>query len=133
MRKVVLAALMAAGIVVFSPAPAGAWFSYCEWDPLVPVVTPAGHVVLLYDSVWTPSPLDLGVPLATTSVSRVYSSTGQPETAVDTAITVPTGLLFRYSVTDEVTTGLLGSGQVLATKSGTSGQTLHLKFVLSQA
>jgi len=133
MRKVVLAALMAAGIVVFSPAPAGAWFSYCEWDPLVPVVTPAGHVVLLYDSVWTPSPLDLGVPLATTSVSRVYSSTGQPETAVDTAITVPTGLLFRYSVTDEVTTGLLGSGKVLAMKSGTSGQTLHLKFVLSQA
>ena len=133
MRKVVLAALMAAGIVVFSPAPAGAWFSYCEWDPLVPVVTPAGHIVLLYDSVWTPSPLDLGVPLATTSVSRVYSSTGQPETAVDTAITVPTGLLFRYTVTDEVTTGLLGSGQVLATKSGTSGQTLHLKFVLSQA
>ena len=133
MRKVVLAALMAAGIVVFSPAPAGAWFSYCEWDPLVPVVTPAGHVVLLYDSVWTPSPLDLGVPLATTSVSRVYSSTGQPETAVDTAITVPTGLLSRYSVTDEVTTGLLGSGKVLAMKSGTSGQTLHLKFVLSQA
>ena len=119
MRKVVLAALMAAGIVVFSPAPAGAWFSYCEWDPLVPVVTPAGHVVLLYDSVWTPSPLDLGVPLATTTVSRVYSSTGQPETAVDTAITVPTGLL--------------GSGKVLAMKSGTSGQTLHLKFVLSQA
>ena len=133
MRKVVLAALMAAGIVVFSPAPAGAWFSYCEWDPLVPVVTPAGHVLLLYDSVWTPSPLDLGVPLATTTVSRVYSSTGQPETAVDTAITVPTGLLFRYSVTDEVTTGLLGSGKVLAMKSGTSGQTLHLKFVLSQA
>ena len=133
MRKVVLAALMAAGIVVFSPAPAGAWFSYCEWDPLVPVVTPAGHVVLLYDSAWTPSPLDLGVPLATTTVSRVYSSTGQPETAVDTAITVPTGLLFRYSVTDEVTTGLLGSGKVLAMKSGTSGQTLHLKFVLSQA
>ena len=133
MRRVVLAALMAAGIVVFSPAPAGAWFSYCEWDPLVPVVTPAGHVVLLYDSVWTSSPLDLAVPVTTYTVSRVYSPTGSPETAVDTAITVPTGLLLRYGVTDEVTTGLLGSGRVLAVKSGTSGQTLHLKFVLSQA
>src|SRR5437762_14164827 len=108
MRKVVLAALMAAGIVVFSPAPAGAWFSYCEWDPLVPVVTPAGHVVLLYDSVWTPSPIELGVSLASTTVSRVSSSNGQPESAVDTAITVPTGLSFRYSFSYEVSTVLLG-------------------------
>jgi hypothetical protein len=133
MRRVVLAALIAAGILVFSPAPAGAWFSYCDWDPLVPVVTPAGHVVLLYDSVWTSSPLDLALPLATSKVSRVYSATGSPETAVDTAITVPTGLLFRYAVTDEVTTGLLGSGNVLAKVSGMSGQTLHLKYILSQA
>lgn len=133
MRRVVLAALMAVGIVVFSPAPAGAWFTACDWDPLVPVVTPAGHIVLVYDSVWTSSPLNLGLPLATTKVSRVYSPTGSPWTAVDTAITTPTGLLFRYAVTDEVTTGLLGSGKVLAVTSGMSGQTLHLKYVLSQA
>ena len=39
-----------------------------------------------------------------------------------------------FSVADQVANdGLLGSGKVLAMKSGTSGQTLHLKFVLSQA
>ena len=133
MKRVVVAAALAAGILMCSPTSAGAWATYCDWDPIVPIVTPGGHTVLVYDSVWTQSPLSLGLPLATYTTSRVYDKAGQPHTAVDMKITVPTGLLFRYSVTDEVTTGLLGSGKVLAMKSGTSGQTLHLKFVLSQA
>jgi hypothetical protein len=48
-------------------------------------------------------------------------------------ISVPTGLLFQYSTYDEVTTGLLGSGTVLAHGTGTSGTPVHLKFTLSQA
>jgi hypothetical protein len=129
---VVLAAVLAAAVVVLSPSTAGAWATYCEWDPLVPVITPAGNVVLLYDSVWTSNPVQLGVPLATTTTSRVYVE-GTPATAVDTAIWVPAGLLLQFPVKDMVTTGLLGSGQVLATKNGWSGQTLHLKFTLQVA
>ena len=132
MKRVILAALLAAGLVVLSPGTAGAWATYCEWDPLVPVVTPAGHVVLLYDSVWTPSPLDLGLPLESHTTSRIYVA-GKPETAVDVAISVPAGLLLQFQTQDMVTTGLLGSGQVLATKNGWSGQTLHLKFTLPVA
>jgi hypothetical protein len=66
------------------------------------------------------------------TTSRVYVG-GKPETAVDMAITVPTGLLLRYQTQDMVTTGLLGSGQVLAMQNGWSGQTLHLKFTLPVA
>jgi hypothetical protein len=131
MKRGLLAVLVAAMFVVFSPVQAGAWFAFCDWDPLVLIVTPAGHVVPVYDSVWTASPLDLGVPLESYTTARVYDAQNQPETAVDMAITVPTGLLFRYNVTDEVTSGLLGSGTVYAVKSGTSGTTVHLKFVLS--
>jgi len=58
---------------------------------------------------------------------------GRAETAVDMAISVPTGLLFQFQTQDEVTTGLLGSGSVLATRNGWSGQTLHLKFTLPEA
>ena len=129
MRRVVLAALLAAAVGVLTPTTAGAWATYCEWDPLVPVITPSGNVVLLYDSVWTSSPLHIGLPLATSSTSRVYVA-GKPATAVDTAIWVPVGLLLRFPVHDMVTTGLLGSGNVLATKDGWSGQTLHLKYTL---
>ena len=131
MKKGLVAGLLAAGILVFSPASAGAWFEYCDWDPLVLVVTPAGHIVPVYDSVWTSSLLDLGLPLESYKATRVYSGTGAPETAVDMTIFVPTGLLFRYYVHDMVTSGLLGSGTVYAQQSGTSGTPVHLKFVLS--
>ena len=126
----VLAAVLAAGVLFVSPTSAGAWSTYCDWDPLVLVVTPAGHIVPMYDSVWTSSALDLGVPLESTTTSRVYSRRGVPETAVTVTISVPTGLLFRYATTDEVTSGLLGSGTVYARGSGYSGAPVTLHFIL---
>ncbi|HEY0831965.1 MAG TPA: hypothetical protein VGE99_12535 [Candidatus Dormibacteraeota bacterium] len=132
MKRVLLAAALAAGILVASPTSAGAWATYCDWDPLVLIVTPGGHIVPVYDSVWTPSPLDLGVPLASYTTSRAYDAAGNPVTVVNMTISVPTGLLFRYATIDEVTTGLLGSGTVLARKSGTSGKPVHLTFTLHQ-
>ncbi len=132
MKRVLLAAMLAAGVVVASPTAAGAWATYCDWDPLVLVVTPGGNIVPVYDSVWTSSPLDLGVPLESYTTSRVYDRHGHPETAVTMTISVPTGLLLQYSTTDEVTTGLLGSGTVLARQNGTSGTPVQLKFILSQ-
>ncbi|TMD41012.1 MAG: hypothetical protein E6I89_02135 [Chloroflexi bacterium] len=130
MKRVFLAAAMAVGIMVASPTSAGAWATYCDWDPLVLIVTPAGHIVPVYDSVWTSSPLDLGLPLESYTVARAYDAAGNPVTVVHMTISVPTGLLFRYAVTDEVTTGLLGSGTVLARQSGTSGTPVHLTFTL---
>jgi hypothetical protein len=129
-KRVVLAAALAAGILVASPTTAGAWATYCDWDPLVLIVTPAGHIVPVYDSVWTSSPLDLGVPLESYTTARAYDAAGKPVTVVTMTISVPTGLLFRYATIDEVTTGLLGSGTVLARKSGTSGTPVRLTFTL---
>ena len=133
MKRVVLAAALAAGVFFASGTAASACATFCDWDPLVLVITPGGHIVPVYDSVWTASPLDLGLPVESYSTSRVYSSSGKPETAVDMTISVPTGLLFRFQTTDEVTTGLLGSGTVLARQDGWSGKPVHLQFVLSQA
>ena len=130
MKRVVLAAALAAGILLSSPASAGAWVTYCDWDPLVLVVTPAGHVVPVYDSVWTASPLDLGVPLESYTVSRVHDSYGRTATAVNMTISVPTGLLFRYTTKAMVTSGLLGTGYVYAWQYGTSGTPAHLQFTL---
>ena len=128
-----MAAAMAVGVLVAAPGSAEASMTYCDWDPLVAVVTPAGHIVPLYDSVWTSSVVDLGLPLETTTVSRVYDRWGRPETLVNVEIYVPTGLLLRYSTLDEVTTGLLGSGTVLAHAYGTSGAPTYLHFVLNEA
>lgn len=133
MKRVVAAAAVAAGILVASPLSAGAWCSYCEWDPLVLVITPGGHIVPVYDSVWTSQLLNIGLPVESYTTSRVYGPQRQPETQVDVTIDVPAGLLFNFSTMDEVTTGLLGSGTVLARTTGTSGTPVHLKFVLPEA
>ena len=133
MKRVVVAAALAAGILLFSPSSAAAWATYCDWDPLVLIVTPAGHVVPVYDSVWTSSPLQIGLPLESYTATRVYDSVGRPMTAVDVKITVAAGLLFNFSVKDMVTSGILGSGTVYAVKYGTSGTPVHLKFTLPVA
>jgi hypothetical protein len=132
-KKLVVAGALALGLLAASPGSAAASVVMCSWDPLVPIVTPGGHVVLLFDSVWTPSLLNLGLPLESHTTKRVYSSTGQPWTQVDVAISTPTGLLFSYSTMDEVTTGLLGSGTVLARSYGTSGKAVHLKFTIPES
>jgi hypothetical protein len=124
--------MAAAGLLVAAPVQAGAMMEWCDWDPIVPIITPAGNVVLLYDSVWTTSPLYLALPVSSYTVSRVYGLNGQALTAVDVVISVPTGLLFRYSTLNMVTTGPLGSGQVLASAIGHSGTPVHLKFTLNK-
>jgi hypothetical protein len=131
-KTLVLAAAVAAGLFVASPTSAGAYITWCDWDPIVLVITPGGHIVPVYDSVWTASPLALALPLESYTTTRVYVA-GKAATAVDMKITVPTGLLFRYATADEVTTGLLGTGKVLATAYGNSGQALHLKFTLPES
>ncbi|HKV89075.1 MAG TPA: hypothetical protein VJT78_13860 [Candidatus Dormibacteraeota bacterium] len=133
MKRLLAAAAISVGLLVASPVSVGAWVVFCDWDPLVLVITPSGHLVPVFDSVWTSSPLALAVPLESHRVSRVYSSTGKPETAVDMTIYVPTGLLFRYATTDLVTSGLLGSGKVYAVTNGNSGTPAHLHFVLPES
>jgi hypothetical protein len=128
-----VAAAIAAGLAVATPVSAGAMVEWCDWDPVVPVVTPAGNVVLLFDSVWTSSPLNIGLPVASYTVSRTYDLHGRPLTAVDMVINVPTGLLWRFSTLNLVTTGPLGSGTVLAKQNGTSGSPVHLYFTLNKA
>lgn len=120
---------MAVAFLFASSGGASAAVTYCDWDPLVLVVTPAGHLVLVYDSVWTGSLLDLALPTESTTTKRVWKD-GKPMTQVDVTIYVPSGLLFRFATMDEVTTGLLGSGKVLASGYGTSGAPVHLEFIL---
>ena len=130
MRRVVLAAAMAVAAAGLASAPALAWATSCDWDPVVLVVTPGGHLVPVYDSVWTAPGLNIGLPVESYTTSRAYDAAGQPVTRVDMAISVPAGLLLQFQTTDMVTSGLLGSGHVYGTATGWSGQTLHIKFTL---
>jgi hypothetical protein len=88
-------------------------------------------VAPVYDSVWTSSLVDVGVPVESYTVKREYQG-GKPVTRVDMYIYVPAGLLFSFQTYDQVTTGLLGTGQVLAGAYGSSGSATHLEFTLAE-
>jgi hypothetical protein len=130
LKRWVVASFLAITATMASGTSAGAWTAFCDWDPVVPVVTPGGNLVLVFDSVWTSSPLELGLPLASYTVKRAYDPKGRPVTAVDMSIYVPAGLLWSFPTQDMVTSGLLGSGHVWARASGTSGKAVHLKFTI---
>jgi hypothetical protein len=130
LKRWVVASFLAITATMASATSAGAWTAFCDWDPVVLIITPGGNIVPVFDSVWTSSPLDLALPLESYTVKRAYDSQGHPVTAVDMTIYVPTGLLFNYPTQDYVTSGLLGSGHVYAHASGTSGKPVHLKFTI---
>lgn len=133
MKRRLLALMVGAVAGMFGTAQAFAFMSYCDWDPPVVIVTPAGNTVLVHDSVWTSSLLNIGLPVTGYTTARVYDSSGKAETAVDMTVTVPTELLWQYKYTAYVATGPLLSGQVLASATGSSGVPVHLKFVLEAA
>jgi hypothetical protein len=130
MRKVVVATLMAITATMASASSAGAHVEWCDWDPSVVIVTPGLNIVPVFDSVWTSSLLDIGLPLESYTVHRTYDYRGRPVTAVDMTIYVPAGLLWTFPTRDVVSSGLLGSGHIYAEAHGTSGQPVHLKFTI---
>src|SRR5260370_9248120 len=114
MKRLVVAGALALGLLAASPGSAAASSTWCTWDPLVPILTPGGHLVLVYDSVWTPSLLNLGLPLESYSTKSAYDSQCNRSTAADIAIRTPTALLFRYTTMDEPPPRLLCSSPRLA-------------------
>jgi hypothetical protein len=112
---------------------AGASEYFCDWDPLVVVVTPGGHVDLVYVSVYTQSPLQVGLPVESYTATRAYDTQGNAVTNVDIAVHVPAGLLMRFQTYSVASSGPLGGGQVLAAVPGNSGQTTHLRYTLHKS
>ena len=133
MKRLLIAGVLAMGALGTTVSQAGASEAFCDWDPPVLIVTPGGNLDTVYVSVWTSSLLHIGLPLESYTATRACDATGHPVTKVDISVYVPTGLLWSFSTLDQVRTGLLGGGSLLAQSSGTSGQTLHLKFTLNQA
>jgi hypothetical protein len=131
-KRLLIAGALLIGMLGTQATTAGAAEYFCDWDPPVLIVTPGGNLESVYVSVWTSSPLNIGLPVENYKATRAYDSHGQPVTDVDVAVYVPSGLLFKFTTLNMVSTGLLGGGERLATAYGTSGQTTHLRFRLNE-
>ncbi len=132
MKRLLIAGVLLMGALGSQVSQAGAAEYFCDWDPPVLLITPAGHVKPVYVSVWTSSLLNIGLPVESYTATRAYDAAGHPVTNFDVAVWVPSGLLFNFTTLDMVNTGLLGGGQRLASAYGTSGRTTHLRFTVDE-
>jgi len=131
LRRVLISSFVAVTGVMLFAVQAFAIRAYCQWDPPVLVVTPSGHLAVVYVDVSSPF-ADVGEGLVTYKATRAYSSTGAPVTSVSMKVWVPSlSLTGPFPVNDVASSGLLGGGTHYASASGMSGQTIPLYFTLN--
>jgi hypothetical protein len=130
-KRLLISGALLVGMMGTQVTQAAAMEVYCDSDPPVAIITPAGHLAVVYVDVYSQLPL-VALPLESHTVTRTYDAAGNPVTQVDMAVTSPAGLLLQFRTHTVVSTGLLGSGKVLASSYGSTGQTTHLRFTINQ-
>ena len=131
MKRLLISGALLVGMLGTQVTQVAAMESYCDSDPPVAVITPSGHLTVVYVDVYSQLPL-VALPLESHTATRAYDADGNPVTQVDMTVTSPAASLLQFRTYTVVSTGLLGGGQVLASTYGSSGQTAHLRFTLPQ-
>ena len=128
-------ALVALGIALLLLAGAStesrASEEWCEYDPVVLVTTSGGKVVPVYLLVGAAGVEHLPLVIAAQHSHIVEAGGGGQATQVRLQVLVPNRLdggVFATRVT--ASTGPLGTGTILDTATGTSGQPMPLRFKL---
>jgi hypothetical protein len=134
MKRFVLAALMA--LVPLMPisalAPSAAAESdWCDDDPIVVVITPAGNIVPIYNTMGVQGLLHT----ADIALARVNYTTksvnGGRSTQVTMKITIPNDLFGSgFPTRAKISTGPMGTLNVLGTTTGNAGSAMTVQFTI---
>ena len=117
-------------MVAVVPA-ASAGNSWCDDDPIVVIQTPGGHLVPIYNTMGV-----LGLEHAPSIALAKVSYTTQPtnggqSTLVKLNVTIPNDLFGSgYSTRTKISTGPLGTLDILGTTSGNAGKAMSVQFTL---
>ena len=130
MRRRVAAVLSALVGLTASAAPTGAGEEWCESDPVVPVTTPQGTVVLVYVLTGAAGTEHLPAVLAAEYRYTATAAAGGARTLVELDVLVPAAGGGPFATRAAASTGPLQSGTLLARAAGRSGQPMRLRFVL---
>jgi hypothetical protein len=132
MARLVILLCAALVLLLGGPAPpAGAGEEWCETDPVVAVRTPAGNVVPVFVLTGAAGLEHLPAAQAASYAYTVQSLAGGAATRVRLEVrvpTVPVGAPFPTRAT--ASTGPLGTGTVLDSATGSSGEAMRLTFTL---
>ena len=118
-------------LLLAGSATGGAGEEWCEYDPVVMVTTPGGKIVPVYLLIGAVGVEHLPLVTAAQHSYIVEADGGGQATQVRLRVLVPKGLdggVFATRVT--ASTGPLGTGTILDTTTGTSGEPMPLRFKL---
>ncbi len=132
MRRRVVAVLGALVGLTASVAPAGAGDEWCESDPVVPVTTPKGNVLVVYVLTGAAGMEHLPAVLAAEYRYTATAARGGTSTLVELDVLVPAGVTGGgpFATRSAASTGPLKSGTLLASTTGWSGKPMRLRFEL---
>jgi hypothetical protein len=132
MKRLAVAALLALlPLVAVVPAASAGSNDWCDDDPIVVIQTPGGNLVPLYNTMGV-----LGLENAAYIALAKVSYTAQPAsggngTLVKLDVTIPNELLgSSFPTRAKISTGPLGTLDVLAGTTGTSGKAMKVQFTL---
>lgn len=133
MARIVVATMVAVLLLVGAgQQPVGAGEEWCDTDPLVTVVTPAGNVVPVFVLTGAAGLQHLPAAQVAAYDHEVTPADGGKGTAVTLRVTVPTLLAGEpFPTRATASTGPLGTLTVLDRSEGTSGQAMVLRFKLA--
>jgi hypothetical protein len=127
----ILVATAVACCLLLSARPAGAAAEWCEYDPVIVIVTPAGVLVPIFVTNGA-----LGIEHALAAQLAEMHYTTQPERS-GTATRVNLQVLIRgdlfaakFPTRSTASTGPLATGSIFDRVEGSSGDTMSLTFVL---
>jgi hypothetical protein len=119
-------------LLLAAPGPvAQASNQWCEYDPLIVVVTPQGALVPVFVTNGARG-LENSLAAQLASIRHEARPTGDGRaTLVQVEVVVPEGLLGKdFETRSTISTGPLKTGAILATAFGESGKPMNLTFRL---
>jgi hypothetical protein len=135
MKRLVLAVVMALMPLLplsnLAPA-AAAEGDWCDDDPVVLIVTPKGNLVPLFNTMGVKGLLNAPQILLAKVTYTTKSVNSGRSTQVDMKVTIPKSLLLGgFDTRTKISTGPLGTLQILDTASGYSGSAMSVSFVIN--
>lgn len=130
-RRFAVATMLALAPTLGLAATAGAASDeWCDIDPLVVIKTPKGNLVAVYNTNGAKG-LEHQATLPLTKVSYSVQPADVGKTLVKMDVTVPNDLFgWGFATRTKISTGPMGTLEVLATAEGTSGRAMKLQFTL---
>src|SRR5688500_14139520 len=126
-----LMAIMIATLLLLPTQPVGASAEWCEFDPLVLVVTPGGAIVPVFVTNGAQGLEHLLAAQLAEMRHTVYPDKSGAATLVRLQVLIRGDLFGKdFPTRSTASTGPLATGTILARASGVSGETMVLIFVL---